>query len=73
VMSVGLSLYLVFIRNKAVDLAATLLCVMLMSVPVMVYVIFGQFVVAQVLIIFQPSGSNSRASPRRSSSCSPSV
>lgn len=56
VMSVGLSLYLVFIRNKTVDLAASLLCVMLMSVPVMVYVIFGQFVVAQVLNYFPAFG-----------------
>lgn len=56
VMSVGLSLYLVFIRNKALDLAASLLCVMLMSVPVMVYVIFGQFIVAQVLNYFPAFG-----------------
>lgn len=56
VMSVGLSLYLVFIRNKTVDLAASLLCVMLMSIPVMVYVIFGQFVVAQVLNYFPAFG-----------------
>jgi len=55
-LSVGLSLYLVFIRNAVVDLAASLLCVALMSVPVMVYVIFGQFVVAQVLNYFPAFG-----------------
>ncbi len=56
VLSVGLALYLVFIRNAAVDLAASLMCVALMSVPVMVYVIFGQFLVAQVLNYFPAFG-----------------
>ena len=55
-MSVGLALYLVFIRNAAVDFAASLVCVALMSVPVMVYVIFGQFLVAQVFNYFPAFG-----------------
>ncbi len=55
-VSVALALYLVFIRNAAVDFMATFLCVALMSVPVMVYVIFGQFVVAQVLNYFPAFG-----------------
>lgn len=54
--SVGVALYLVFIRNAAVDLLASLVCVALMSVPVMVYVIFGQFVAAQVLNYFPAFG-----------------
>jgi len=55
-LGVGLALYLVFIRNAVVDLAASLFCVALMSVPVMVYVIFGQFMVAQVLNYFPAFG-----------------
>ncbi|MEI6715049.1 MAG: ABC transporter permease [Verrucomicrobiota bacterium] len=47
-LSLGLSLYLVFMRNSVVDLFATVFCVALMSVPVMVYIIFGQWLVAQV-------------------------
>jgi len=55
-LAVGFALYLVFIRNAAVDLVASLFCVALMSVPVMVYVIFGQFLVAQVLNYFPAFG-----------------
>ncbi len=55
-LSVGLALYLVFIRNAKVDLFASFLCVALMSIPVMVYVIFGQFLVAQVLNYFPAFG-----------------
>jgi peptide/nickel transport system permease protein len=46
-MALGVSLYLVFLRNSWVDSAATLMCVALMSVPAMVYIIFGQYLVAQ--------------------------
>lgn len=56
VMAVGLALYLVFIRNAAIDFVATILCVAMMSVPVMVYVIFGQFMAAQVLNYFPAFG-----------------
>jgi peptide/nickel transport system permease protein len=55
-LSVVLALYLVFIRNGVVDLAASLACVALMSVPVMVYIIAGQFLVAQVLNYFPAFG-----------------
>jgi peptide/nickel transport system permease protein len=48
-VSLGVSLYLVFVRNSWMDAAATLLCVALMSVPPMVYIIFGQYLVAQKL------------------------
>lgn len=54
--SLGLALYLVFVRNSAVDLVAALLCVGLMSMPVMVYIIFGQYLVAQVLNYFPAFG-----------------
>jgi peptide/nickel transport system permease protein len=55
-LSVVVALYLVFIRNRVVDLAASLACVALMSVPVMVYIIAGQFLVAQVLNYFPAFG-----------------
>jgi peptide/nickel transport system permease protein len=55
-LSVVLALYLVFIRNGMVDLTASLACVALMSVPVMVYIIAGQFLVAQVLNYFPAFG-----------------
>ena len=55
-LSVVIALYLVFIRNGVVDLAASLACVALMSVPVMVYIIAGQFMVAQVLNYFPAFG-----------------
>jgi peptide/nickel transport system permease protein len=46
----------VFVRNAAADFLASLICVALMSVPVMVYVIFGQFLVAQVFNYFPAFG-----------------
>jgi peptide/nickel transport system permease protein len=55
-LSVVLALYLVFIRNGVVDMTASLACVALMSVPVMVYIIAGQFLVAQVLNYFPAFG-----------------
>ena len=48
-ISLGVSLYLVFVRNSWMDSVATLVCVALMSVPPMVYIIFGQYLVAQKL------------------------
>lgn len=48
-MALAVSLYLVFVRNSLVDVVSTLLCVALMSVPPMVYIIFGQYLVAQQL------------------------
>ncbi|MGV3532575.1 MAG: ABC transporter permease [Chthoniobacteraceae bacterium] len=45
-VAVAISLYLVFVRNSLLDLWGILLCVALMSIPVMVYVIFGQYLMA---------------------------
>ena len=45
-VAVALSLYLVFVRNSLLDLWGILFCVALMSIPVMVYVIFGQYLMA---------------------------
>ena len=55
-MAVGLSLYLVFVRNSALDTVGILLCVALMSIPGMVYIIFGQAVVALGLNYFPAFG-----------------
>ena len=46
VVAVGLALYLVFVRNSPLDTAGVFICVALMSIPPMVYIIFGQAVVA---------------------------
>ncbi|MGV3532757.1 MAG: ABC transporter permease [Chthoniobacteraceae bacterium] len=46
IVAVAISLYLVFVRNSLLDLWGILLCVALMSIPVMVYVIFGQYLMA---------------------------
>jgi peptide/nickel transport system permease protein len=54
--ALSLSLYQVFVRNSAADRTITLFCVMMMSVPTMVYIIFGQAVVALGLNWFPVSG-----------------
>ena len=46
-VAIALSLYLMFMRQSVIDLWATIFCVALMSVPAMVYIIVGQYVVAQ--------------------------
>lgn len=57
-MALGISLYLVYVRHSGVDLLAAVTCVGLMSLPSMVYIIFGQYVVAQVLSYFPAFGFN---------------
>ena len=54
--AVGLALFLVFVRNSALDTAGVFLCVALMSIPAMVYIIFGQAVVALGLNYFPAFG-----------------
>ena len=55
-MATGFALYLVFVRQSALDTAGVIICVALMSVPPMVYVIFGQAVVALGLNYFPAFG-----------------
>lgn len=55
-MATGFALYLVFVRQSALDTAGVVVCVALMSVPPMVYVIFGQAVVALGLNYFPAFG-----------------
>jgi peptide/nickel transport system permease protein len=55
-MATGLALYLVFVRKSKLDTAGVIVCVALMSIPPMVYVIFGQAVVALSLNYFPAFG-----------------
>jgi peptide/nickel transport system permease protein len=57
-MSVGFALYLVFVRKSALDTAGVFFCVGLMSIPPMVYIIFGQAVVAITFNYFPAFGFN---------------
>lgn len=55
-LSVVAALYLVFLRDSKVDTAGTVLCVALMSLPAMVYIIFGQSLAAIALNYFPAFG-----------------
>jgi peptide/nickel transport system permease protein len=55
-VAVVLSLYLVFLRNSPLDTAGVITCVALMSIPPMVYIIFGQGVIAISLNYFPAFG-----------------
>lgn len=55
-MATGLALFLVFVRQSALDTAGVIVCVALMSIPPMVYIIFGQAVVALSLNYFPAFG-----------------
>lgn len=50
------ALYLVFLRHSPIDTAGVLVCVALMSIPAMVYIIFGQGVIALTLNYFPAYG-----------------
>jgi peptide/nickel transport system permease protein len=54
--SVSIALYQVFIRNSKLDVFGALLAVALMSVPSMVYIVFGQAVLGLVLNYFPVYG-----------------
>lgn len=55
-IAVIISLYLVFLRHSPIDTAGVILCVGLMSLPAMVYIIFGQGVIALALNYFPAFG-----------------
>jgi peptide/nickel transport system permease protein len=48
-LSVSAALFFVYVRESRVDFSGTVFCVMLMSIPVMVYVIFFQWVLGAQL------------------------
>ncbi len=54
--SLSISLYQVFARHSAADRRITILCIMMMSIPTVVYIIFGQAVIALGLNWFPVSG-----------------
>ncbi|MEO6788071.1 MAG: ABC transporter permease, partial [Chthoniobacteraceae bacterium] len=56
IAALALSLYQVFARNSAADRNITILCVIMMSVPTVLYIIFGQAVIALGLDWFPVSG-----------------
>jgi peptide/nickel transport system permease protein len=56
IAALALSLYQVFARNSLADRNLTILCVIMMSVPTVLYIIFGQAVVALGLGWFPVSG-----------------
>lgn len=55
-LALGLSLMLVFVRDSQIDLWGVILAVATMSIPITVYVIFGQWVAANLLNYFPAFG-----------------
>ena len=55
-IATGIALFLVFIRHSALDTVGAMICIALMSIPAMVYIIFGQAVVALTLNYFPAFG-----------------
>lgn len=58
VLSIGFSLFLVFVRDSLLDRWGIVLSVAAMSIPVMVYVIFGQWIAANLFNYFPAFGFN---------------
>jgi peptide/nickel transport system permease protein len=58
VLAVSAALFLVFVRESMLDTVGTILCVVSMSLPIMVYVIFGQWIFATQLKYFPAFGFN---------------
>ena len=57
-LSLGASLLLVFVRDSLLDRWGAVLCVASMSIPITVYVIFGQWMAANLLSYFPAFGFN---------------
>lgn len=57
-LSLALSLLLVFVRESLIDRWGVLLCVATMSIPITVYVIFGQWMAANLFNYFPAFGFN---------------
>src|SRR5436190_1338958 len=55
-LAVSIALYLVFVRDSTLDTFAAFGAVALMSVPPMVYIIFGQALIALVFNYFPAFG-----------------
>ncbi len=57
-MAIGASLLLVFVKDSPLDRWGTVLCVAGMSIPITVYVIFGQWMAANLFNYFPAFGFN---------------
>jgi len=57
-LSLSAALLLVFVRDSLIDRWGTVLCVASMSIPITVYVIFGQWIAANLLNWFPTFGFN---------------
>lgn len=55
-LGVGVSLFVALFRETYIDRAGVLLSVLLMSIPMLLYIIFGQFLLSKVLRWFPLSG-----------------
>jgi len=55
-LSISLSLFFVYVRETKIDFAGTIFAVALMSIPIMVYVIFSQWLFTVVLKYFPAFG-----------------
>lgn len=56
VLSLGIGLFVAYFRGTYLDLTGVVLCVIGMSVPVLIYIIFGQYVLGIVLRYFPVYG-----------------
>ncbi|MEO8606215.1 MAG: ABC transporter permease [bacterium] len=56
VVSISLALTVAYLRDSAFDRATLIGCVLLMSVPILLYIVAGQFVLGKVLRWFPISG-----------------
>lgn len=55
-VAISISLFFVFVRESLLDVWGIVICVAMMSLPVMVYVIFGQWLFANALAYFPAFG-----------------
>ena len=55
-LSVGFALFLVYLRNSAIDFWGVVLCVVLLSISSLFYIIVGQFLFAKTLRLLPVSG-----------------
>jgi peptide/nickel transport system permease protein len=56
VLGIGLALFVAFFRTTYIDTAGVFLCVLLMSVPILLYIIGAQYLIAKLLRWFPLSG-----------------
>lgn len=55
-LGIGLALFVAFFRGTYIDTAGVFVCVLLMSVPILLYIVGAQYVIAKLLRWFPLSG-----------------